>query len=58
LLELLHLRGRHKARVFASALQLFQTDAELLRAQLLNAAMPFPVRLMSTVSDSFWISSA
>jgi hypothetical protein len=33
-----HPRGRHKARVFASALNLHQSDAEFLRTQLLNAA--------------------
>ena len=35
----LHPRGRHKARVFASALNLHQSDAEFLRTQLLEAAM-------------------
>jgi hypothetical protein len=34
-----HPRGRHKARVFASALRLFRDDAEWLKAKLLNAAM-------------------
>jgi hypothetical protein len=34
-----HARGRHKARVFASALHVLQEDAEWLRAQLLNAAL-------------------
>jgi hypothetical protein len=33
-----HPRGRHKARVFLSALDLRQIDAELLRAALLEAA--------------------
>ena len=33
-----HPRGRHKARVFLSALGLSQTDAEWLRAALLVAA--------------------
>lgn len=33
-----HPRGRHKARVFASALNIRQSDAELLRAELLRAA--------------------
>jgi hypothetical protein len=32
-------RGRHKPRVFASALHVLQEDAEWLRAQLLNAAL-------------------
>jgi hypothetical protein len=31
-------RGRHKARVFAAALSLGQSDAELLREELLRAA--------------------
>jgi len=34
-----HPRGRHKARVFASALGLFREDAEWLKAKLLNAAL-------------------
>ena len=34
----LHPRGRHKARVFRSALGLTQADAELLRERLLRAA--------------------
>ena len=34
-----HPRGRHKARVFASALRLFQEDAEWLKAALLNGAL-------------------
>ena len=33
-----HPRGRHKARVFASALGITQDDAELLRDELLRAA--------------------
>ena len=33
-----HPRGRHKARVFASALHLRHGDAEILRAELLRAA--------------------
>ena len=33
-----HPRGRHKARVFASALGLTQADAEILRNALLAAA--------------------
>jgi hypothetical protein len=33
-----HPRGRHKARVFASALNLTQADAEFLRQELLRAA--------------------
>jgi hypothetical protein len=34
----LHPRGRHKARVFASALGLTPADAEFLRTELLRAA--------------------
>jgi hypothetical protein len=34
-----HQRGRHKARVFASALNLHQGDAEFLKTQLLDAAL-------------------
>ena len=37
-LDLHHPRGRHKARVFLSALGLVQSDAELLQAALLEAA--------------------
>jgi hypothetical protein len=33
-----HWRGRHKARLFASALGFTQEDAELLRVELLRAA--------------------
>jgi hypothetical protein len=33
-----HPRGRHKARVFAAALNLTQSDAEFLRDELLRAA--------------------
>lgn len=33
-----HPRGRHKARVFASALRIFEKDAEWLREKLLYAA--------------------
>ena len=33
-----HPRGRHKARVFVSALNLHQADVEFLRSQLLDAA--------------------
>jgi hypothetical protein len=33
-----HPRGRHKARVFAAALNLGQADAEFLRQELLRAA--------------------
>jgi hypothetical protein len=33
-----HPRGRHKARVFASALGIAPADAEFLRARLLEAA--------------------
>ena len=34
----LHPRGRHKARVFASALGLTVADADVLQRSLLNAA--------------------
>ena len=33
-----HIRGRHKARIFASALGLTQADAEFLRERLIHAA--------------------
>ena len=33
-----HPRGRHKARVFAAALSLAQSDTEFLRGELLRAA--------------------
>ena len=33
-----HVRGRHKARIFASALGLTQADAEFVRESLLQAA--------------------
>ena len=33
-----HVRGRHKARIFASALGLTQADAEFVREHLLSAA--------------------
>ena len=33
-----HLRGRHKARVFASALGITSEDAEVLQQRLLDAA--------------------
>lgn len=35
----MHPRGRHKARVFASALAITQSDAEFLKAQLLAAVL-------------------
>jgi hypothetical protein len=37
-LDPIHVRGRHKARVFLSALGLSAADAETLRAALLGAA--------------------
>src|SRR6476469_6544631 len=40
----LHPRGRHKARVFASALRILQSDADWLRARLLDAALQGEVR--------------
>ncbi len=38
-LSSMHPRGRHKARIFASALGIAQVDAEFLRARLLDAAL-------------------
>ena len=35
----MHPRGRHKARVFASALRIPQAEAELLRVRLLDAVL-------------------
>jgi hypothetical protein len=35
-------RGRHKARIFAAALNLTQADAEFLRQELLRAAREAP----------------
>lgn len=37
----LHPRGRHKARVFASALHMGQADAELLKTKLLAAVLEY-----------------
>jgi hypothetical protein len=34
-----HPRGRHKARVFASALGIFQSDAAFLRKELIKAVL-------------------
>ncbi len=34
-----HPRGRHKARVFASVLGIYESDADLLRDALLDAAL-------------------
>jgi len=39
-----HPRGRHKARVFASALRITQSDVEFLRMQLLEAALQSDVK--------------
>ncbi|HEY1950514.1 MAG TPA: hypothetical protein VGG97_26110 [Bryobacteraceae bacterium] len=41
-----HPRGRHKARVFASALRIAQADAEFLKSKLLNAALQYDVTAM------------
>ena len=41
----LHPRGRHRARMFASALNLHQDDAEFLRLRLLEAALVSDCRL-------------
>jgi hypothetical protein len=46
----LHPRGRHKARVFASALGLTRADAEFLREELLRAARDADV-VMGDVDD-------
>jgi hypothetical protein len=40
-----HPRGRHKARVFASVLNLRQSGAETLRTQILAAALSTDVRI-------------
>jgi hypothetical protein len=40
-LNVIHPRGQHKARVFASALGLTAEDAEFLRDALLNAAKSY-----------------
>ena len=37
----MHPRGRHNARVFASALRIVQADAEFLRARLLDAVLQY-----------------
>jgi hypothetical protein len=37
-LNVSHVRGRHKARVFASVLDLASADAEFVRGELLHAA--------------------
>jgi hypothetical protein len=47
----MHPRGRHKARVFASALGLQREDAESLRTQLLEAALKFAA--IATESDEY-----
>ncbi|MGH7812894.1 MAG: DUF6883 domain-containing protein [Candidatus Binataceae bacterium] len=46
-----HLRGKHKARVFASALGLTAADAPMLRAALLEAAVEGDAR--QAESDRF-----
>jgi hypothetical protein len=43
-LNLEHPRGRHKARVFASALGIRRTDWRYLREQLLDGVVEAPVR--------------
>ena len=46
-----HPRGRHKARLFASALRIAQGDAEFLRIRLIEAvmqAMRSPAKLTGT----------
>ena len=44
-LDPLHVKGKHKARVFASTLGLTRNDAEWLRNQLLRAAKEFDCSL-------------
>ena len=48
-----HPRGKHKARVFQSALGLSATDAEFLREQLLHAAMESPATV--TARDEYGV---
>ena len=47
-----HPRGRHKARVFASALGLTLADAESLRATLLSVALDHEAT--PAISGSLW----
>jgi hypothetical protein len=47
-LNLHHPRGRHKARVFASSLGIVAADAEMLRRELLAAAVSEDVLLIDT----------
>ncbi len=44
-LSSVHEEGKHKARVFAAALELRATDAHWLRERLLEAAAALPCRL-------------
>lgn len=44
-LDLIHSKGKHKARVFASALGLTRNDAEWLRDELLRVARELDCRL-------------
>lgn len=46
-----HPRGKHKARVFASALGVTTAHAEMLRSALLEAAASVDVR--PTITDQF-----
>jgi hypothetical protein len=46
-----HLRGRHKAQMFRSALSLERSDAELLRQTLLDGIRQ--IDAVELVSDSF-----
>ena len=52
-----HLRGRHKALVFKSALGLTTADAELLKAELLKAAREKDAVFYGKddFGDRFWI---
>jgi hypothetical protein len=44
-LDIVHKEGKHKARVFASALGLTRNDADWLREQLLAVARTYDCRL-------------
>jgi hypothetical protein len=47
-LDPMHSRGRHKARVFASAVGILQTDAEWLKEKILDAVR----RCDATIGES------
>jgi hypothetical protein len=48
-----HPRGRHKARVFRTALGLTAADAEVVRESLLSAVRDRSDKLQATESDAF-----